>query len=165
MLCHNTLLVSFLILYEGTGVLFSSAPLVPTNPGNRTFFLLGSTKEVILLSEPLSDSPEIGKMAIAPVWPNLLSSPPQSLASLPVRLSASSLSSAGEPVGASRSKECHRFLADLPVPECANSIHWGRKKRPCWSCLSRSFRVSAVQLKSTYFYLYLTSVSIQQKEG
>ena len=39
------------------------------------------------------------------------------------RLRAFSLSSAEQPVGASRSKQCHRFRADLPVPECANSMH------------------------------------------
>lgn len=49
------------------------------------------------------------------------------------RLRAFSLSSAGQPVGASRSKQCHRFRTDLPVPECANSIHWGRKKMPVWA--------------------------------
>ena len=73
--CHNTLL----ILHEGTGVLFSSAPLVPTNPGNRTFFLLGSTREVI----PLSVLLRLGK------WPLLLCDPSASdphLKALPASL-------------------------------------------------------------------------------
>lgn len=86
--------------------------------------------------------------------------PPQSLASLPVGWALPPSPLLGSLLAP---QECHRFLADLPVPGCANSTHWGRRKRPAGAACPDHSSISCSIKK--YMFLSLFDFCIYLAKG